>query len=103
MALGRSHPLTVEGDDLGMFDLSFCLRRAGRDFVLTYSEQRRGRPASAGGAQRRRDHRSLGRSVPLKVVSLTPGQAGRWSSIRFATGRVPVELLQSFAERTAAR
>src|SRR5262245_37959624 len=45
--LGRSHPLTVEGDDLGNFDVAFACSDQGRDLNITYTEQRRG---SAGRA-----------------------------------------------------
>src|SRR5919106_1068102 len=37
-ALGRSHPLTVEGDDLGTFDLAFACGEQARDLVVTYAE-----------------------------------------------------------------
>ena len=41
-ALGRSHPLTVEGDEVGTFDLNFACGEPGRDYIVTYIEQRRG-------------------------------------------------------------
>ena len=53
-ALGRSHPLTVEGDDVGTFDLNFACGEPGRDYIVTYIEQRprrRGR-TRAGGFER---------------------------------------------------
>jgi hypothetical protein len=98
-ALGRTHPLTVEGADLGVFDLSFACGDQGRDFVVTYSEQRR---ASAAGklpaALSDVEITMLGRSVPLKVTSSrSPDKSGEMASV--ATGRIPVELVQSFAER----
>jgi hypothetical protein len=99
MALGRSHPLTVEGVDLGVFDLSFSCGEQGRDVVVTYTEQRR---ASASGkppaALSDVEITMLGRSVSLKVASSrTPDKAGELTSV--ATGRISVEVLQSFAER----
>ena len=39
-ALGRSHPLTVEGDDVGAFELKFACGEPGRDYIVTYVEQR---------------------------------------------------------------
>jgi hypothetical protein len=99
MALGRSHPLTVEGVDLGAFDLSFSCGEQGRDFVLTYTEQRRASEAGkAPAALRDVEITMLGRSMALKVASSrTLDKAGELASV--ATGRIPVELLQSFAER----
>jgi hypothetical protein len=98
MALGRSHPLTVEGADIGVFDLSFSCGEQGRDFVLTYSERRTSEPGKQPAALRDVEITMLGRSVPLKVASSrTPDKPGELTSV--ATGRIPVELLQSFAER----
>lgn len=99
MALGRSHPLTVEGADLGAFDLSFSCGEQGRDFNVTYTEQRRssqsGKPPAALSEV---EITVLGRSLLLKVTSSrTPDKAGELTSV--ATGRIPFELLQSFAER----
>jgi hypothetical protein len=54
LALGRSHPLTVEGADLGVFDLNFACGEQGRDFVVTYSEQRRACRTSRGSCRRSR-------------------------------------------------
>jgi hypothetical protein len=98
MALGRSHPLTVEGVDFGAFDLSFSCGEQGRDFVLTYSERRASGAGKPPAALSDVEITMLGRSVPLKVAaSRTPDKAGEPTSV--ATGRIPVELLQSFAER----
>jgi hypothetical protein len=98
-ALGRSHPLTVEGSDLGVFDLSFACGDQAREFVVSYSEQRRasdsGKTPSAIGDV---ELSIMGRTVPLKVTSSqTRERSGELVSV--ATGRLPVELLQSFAER----
>jgi hypothetical protein len=99
LALGRTHPLTVEGTELGMFDLSFACGEQGRDFVVTYSEQRRSaEPGRAPAALSEVEITILGRSMPLKVVSSrAPEKSAELSTV--ATGRLPVELVQSFAER----
>jgi hypothetical protein len=99
-ALGRSHPLTVEGADLGVFDLSFSCGEQGRDFVITYSEERRASEAGKPPAPLSEvEITLLGRSVPLKVASSrSPDKPGELTTV--ATGRISVDLLQSFAERT---
>ncbi len=99
LALGRTHPLTVEGTDLGVFDLSFACGEQGRDFVVTYSEQRRStEPNKTPAALSEVEITILGRSMALKVVSSrTPDKSADLSTV--ATGRLPVELVQSFAER----
>jgi hypothetical protein len=102
-ALGRSHPLTVEGDDLGTFDLAFACGEQARDLVVTYSEQRRGSVAGRAPAPLTEVEISIaGRPVPLKIVSSrVPDkvQGGAAELATLATGRVPLELLQNFAER----
>ena len=99
VALGRSHPLTVEGADIGVFDLSFSCGDQGRDFAVTYTEQRRASEDGKSPALLRDvEITMLGRSLPLKVASSRmPDKAGELTTV--ATDRVPVELLQSFAER----
>src|SRR5437016_10334168 len=68
-ALGRSHPLTVEGDDLGTFDLAFACSEQGRDLMVTYTEQRRASGGKTPAALTEVDLSIAGRSVPLKIVS----------------------------------
>jgi hypothetical protein len=46
--LTRTHPLTVEGDDIGSFALTLACGEAGKDYVVTYIERRR----AAGGGTR---------------------------------------------------
>jgi len=41
-ALARSHPLTVDGERIGNFDLSFACGSAQQTYVLTYRETRTG-------------------------------------------------------------
>jgi hypothetical protein len=102
-ALGRSHPLTVEGDDLGTFDLAFACGEQARDLVVTYTEQRRGSVAGRAPAALTEVEISIaGRPVPLKIVSSRAPdkvQGGAAELATLATGRVPLELLQNFAER----
>ena len=106
-ALGRSHPLTVEGDDLGTFDLVFACGEQGRDIVVSYSEQRRGAAAGRTPAALTEVEISIaGRPVPLKIVSSRAqeksqdkAQDGVAELATLATGRVPLELLQNFADR----
>ena len=52
--LGRTHPLTVEGDDVGSFELHFACGEPGRDYIVTYAEQRRSGESGphAGDAER---------------------------------------------------
>jgi len=94
--LTRKHPLTVEGEEIGTFDLTFACGEAGKDLTVTYVEQRR-------GAGRKADVLTdveisiAGKSVPLKIVSSQPGlRSLEFDSV--ARGRVPVDLVKAFAD-----
>jgi len=95
--LGRSHPLTVEGDEVGAFDLSFACGEPGRDYIVTYSERRGGqngkRPASLGEVE----ISLAGNLVPLKVVaSRLRDSSTDLDSI--ASGRMSADVLKAFAD-----
>jgi hypothetical protein len=96
--IGRTHPLTVEGEDIGSFELNLACDDAGRDYVITYVEQRRGGEAGRTPAAPTEVEVSLsGKLLPLKVVSARP--TGRTLEIEsVASGRLPAELLKTFAE-----
>ena len=100
VTLTRKHPLTVEGDEIGAFELTFACGEAGKDFTVTYSEQRR----SAEGDTRRAPQAltdveiSLsGKSVPLKVVS-SERTAKPLERASVANGRISTDLFKSFAD-----
>jgi hypothetical protein len=102
-AVGRSHPLTVEGEDLGTFDLAFACSEQGRDLIVNYTEHRRASEGTTPAALTEVDLSIAGRSVPLKVVSsraAEKGQGGGAAGLAtLATGRVPLDVLQNFADR----
>jgi len=97
-ALGRSHPLTVEGDEVGTFDLSFACGEAGRDYIVTYIEQRRADDAGRTPAIVSEVEVSVaGKPVQLKVVaSRARDKSANLSSI--ASGRVPMDMLKAFGD-----
>jgi hypothetical protein len=93
--LTRTHPLTVEGDDIGSFALTLACGEAGKDYVVTYIERRR----AAGGGTPAAPHEigiSLsGKTLPLRLVSSQVDDKERAS---VATGRVPLDLVRAFAD-----
>lgn len=96
-ALGRSHPLTVEGEEIGVFELNFACGETGRDYVIKYVEQRRGEDGNPAAAVTDVELTLAGKSIPLKVTSSTvKGDASGLNSV--ASGRLPVELLKTFAD-----
>jgi hypothetical protein len=96
--IGRTHPLTVEGEDIGSFELSLSCDDTGREYVVTYIEQRRGSesgrmPAIPNGIEMT----LAGKPVPMKIVSARPN--GRPTEIEsIANGRLSAEQLKGFAE-----
>ena len=96
--LGRTHPLTVEGDEIGSFDLTFACGEPGKRFHRhLFRAAARGEPQAPDGSDRGRDldRRHVGAAQGGVVAAR---RTGRWSSIPSRRGRVPVELFKSFAE-----
>jgi hypothetical protein len=94
--LTRKHPLTVEGEEIGTFDLTFACGEAGKDLTVTYVEQRRGAGRKAN-VLTDVEISIAGKSVPLKIVSSQPGPRSlEFDSV--ARGRVPVDLVKAFAD-----
>ena len=87
-ALGRSHPLTVEGDDVGAFELNFACGEQGRDYIVTYVEQRRGDEAGRAPAALSEVEISLaGKPMQLKVVASRPRDKST-ELVSIASGRM---------------
>jgi len=97
-AIGRSHPLTIEGEEIGAFELRFGCAEQRRGYVVTYIERRRRVEAGRMPAALTAVTMALsGRSVPLKVVaSRANGKPFEIGS--FASGRLSGGLLQTFAD-----
>jgi hypothetical protein len=96
--IGRVHPLTVEGEELGSFEVSLSCEESGRDYTVIYIEQRRGGDAGRMPAVPTAIEITLsGKSVALKVLSSRPN--GRPLEIEsVAHGRLPADSLKAFAE-----
>jgi hypothetical protein len=94
--LGRSHPLTIEGEEIGSFELSFGCGEPGRDYAVTYVEQRRGAIRGLPAALSAVRLSMRGQSVPLTIDSSRPnGNSLEIGSI--ATGRLSPDMLKTFA------
>lgn len=92
-ALTRRHPITVEGDEIGAFDLTFACGPSADSYLLSYSEQRRGaiaprldRVIVALGAQK----------VPLQLASLSV-KGGEFRGESFASASVPADWIRAVA------
>lgn len=99
--LARRHPLTVEGEEIGNFDVMFGCAPIGDGFTVTYVERRRV-PGTQRVPEPLKDVSiSLGRNmVPLKIVSSRASSkpAELTSSAR---GIIPVTLIKGFADPAA--
>ena len=94
--LARRHPLTIEGDEIGSFDLVVACGNAG-SYDLSYSERRRAvsqhpLPAALTAVS----VTAANKTVPLNVVS---SQAGDQPDelITLATATMPAALMSGFA------
>jgi hypothetical protein len=98
VALTRRHPLTVEGDEIGAFDVTFaCGPRPGH-YLVSYSEWRRPDGAFPGAAASASQVTiAIGRfSIALTTApSSAPGSESE--SDLFASGVISDEAMQAFA------
>ncbi len=94
-ALARRHPLTVEGDTLGSFDLIVSCGASG-NYDVSYIERRReGEGVALPAALGKVTLRAGGREAVLKVVSSERKTPGELST--FAAGTVPAAVIDGFA------
>ncbi len=101
LVLSRKHPLTVEGDDIGWFELAFGCGEPGKDYTVTYVEQRRGSDAGRAPESLTEVELALsGKTLTLPIVSSRPGdKPSELASL--ASGRVPAELVKALADPRA--
>jgi hypothetical protein len=98
-ALVRRHPLTVEGEALGSFDVMLTCGEAPGEYSILYSETRRGRERAP---------------EPLNIVTVSLGQKSaplaigsselttpRFDRETFASGVLPASAVKTFAEAGA--
>ncbi len=98
ITISRSHPLTVEGDEIGSFELTLsCGDQAPRNYELTYVE-RRGVGEDGRAPRPLTDVEILlsGKSFPLRIVTSRPGsKPAELESM--ANGYIPADLMRTFA------
>lgn len=95
-SLARRHPLTVQGDEIGNFDL-YVACGTNDAFNVSYVERRQGGDAKQMSAPVDGVTLRLGRvSVKLKIVS-SKRQTHPLEIDTFASGSVPAKLISAFA------
>jgi hypothetical protein len=92
--LGRRHPLTIEGDEIGSFDLVLACA-ANDGYLVTYSEERRADVGSGDSPLTDVTVRIGGQTTPLKVMSSeVKDKTGLMVSV--AAGVIPANLIRTF-------
>ena len=95
--LARRHPLTVEGEQIGSFDLVVACAAGGDGYDVSYTERRHSAdqkplPGALSSISLRVGNNSAG----LKVVS-SERRTGPDELVTYAAGRVPSALIGTFA------
>lgn len=95
--LARRHPLTVEGENIGRFDIVLTCGASRDQIAVHYTETRSGQDASRPPAALREVTMSLGRTtVKLDIASTQPQRPARLSSR--AQGVVALNAIQELAK-----
>jgi len=96
-ALARRQPLTVEGEDIGSFDLMLGCGAGGDSYDVSYVERRHvGDRIQVPAAPASVTMTAGGKSAALKVVS-SERRSQPDELVTFATGPVPAALVRAFA------
>jgi len=95
-ALVRQHPLTVEGDRIGGFEVALACGQKSGTYVVTYTEARRN-AEDLDAAVKQVDLWIEGKTAPLDVVSSRLNETPR--ELRtLASGTLTSELVKTFAD-----
>lgn len=96
-ALARRHPLTVEGDQIGRFDLVVACGATADSFALSYSERRQGSDTTQLPSKLDSVSLRAGGTRAKLAVSNSARQADASELVSYATGSVPAALMRDFA------
>ena len=96
-ALARHHPLTVEGEDIGSFDLMVACGAGGTSYDVSYVERRHGSehivlPAELGAVTLR-----VGDAVAGLTVASSERRQEPDELVTYASGTLPVAQIGAFA------
>ena len=93
--LVRRHPLTIEGEKIGTFEVALACGSAAGTFAVTYSETRRSREELDSASLKQVDLWLEGKSAPLEVVS---SRLKVRELDTLASGMLPAEAVKAFAD-----
>lgn len=96
-SLRRQHPLTIEGDEIGNFEIAFACGASADSYEVNYFERRRSANAKPVPDALKQVTIAVGRkSVPLKVVT-SEVQPKQIDLNTVARGVVPLALMETLA------
>lgn len=106
-AVTRRHPLTVEGKEIGSFEVSFTCSEATDGYQVIYSEKRlAGEPAGAAGtggaADRLNGVRMMIQREPVLLKVESSGSAASSELVSSARGLMPASLASALAQPAGA-
>jgi hypothetical protein len=96
-SLARQHPLTVEGDQIGSFDLVVACGADGASFELSYVERRTGKGDIALPQKLDSVRLRTGGSLAKLAVAASERHSDTDELVSYAAGTVPAALIQDFA------
>jgi hypothetical protein len=94
--LVRQHPLTIEGDRIGGFEVALACGQKSGTYVVTYTETRRN-AEDPDAAVKQVDLWIEGKTAPLDVVASRVNEAPRELRTQ-ANGTLSAELVKTFAD-----
>jgi hypothetical protein len=97
VTLARSHPLTVEGEDIGSFQVSIACGAKAGEYILAYDEKRQAGSANAPDALRNVDIRIGQKTAPLSIAS-SDFDEQRVIRVSSASGIVSAAMVKLLAE-----
>jgi len=95
--LSRRHPLTVEGEEIGTFDLMIGCGVSAQTYTVTYNEVRRSGGVESGSLLKNVDIR-IGQKVASLVVGTSSPGANPNMRESIASGIVTAAVMKAFAE-----
>ncbi len=95
--LARHHPLTVEGEDIGSFDLAVSCGAAGNSFDVSYVERRHDSDHTKLPAQLAAVSMQVGTSAATLKIASSERRDGPDELVTYAAGTVPTSLIGAFA------
>jgi len=97
MVLTRRHPLTIEGEDIGSFDVSISCGDKPNEYLLSYSETRRAREDGTAPEPLKEVQVRLGYKTMVLSLKQSEAAAAAPERVSTASGILTASMLSGFA------